>query len=425
MYVVDAGALFALMLVITLARFGNTWPNYSVNSYLIGFAIATVVYVVSAYFGGLYDRQHRLGNYSPLAKALRVSLVATLIMATLSLGAEQFLMPRLNLAVFAVTSAVVITFNRWLARRVRTARFGRPRVLLVGAPDDIELAAAHLDETDRDAQIVGRQTTLNGLAEAIADVAATDVLLLSDSGLHDVYPEPLGQLEKRRVGVYKRLSPADTLLGIRETRQIAGMPFVALRAHALPPSSQRFKRLLDLGYLVLGFPLLVPVLLFTLAYSRFVAGGPVLYRQTRVGRGGTSFILLKIRTMYEDSENDSGAVLADKDDPRVIPSMKWLRSTRLDELPQVWNILRGDMSLVGPRPERPELVNRFEAVIPGYGRRHDIRPGLTGLAQVRGDYHTDPEYKLGHDLQYLVNWSPVGDFQLVVATFGRLTKPGS
>lgn len=425
MYTVDAVALFALMLLITLVRFGSSWPNYSVNSYLIGFVIATAVYIVSSYFGGLYDRQHRLGNYSPLARALRISLVACLIMATLSLGAEQFLMPRLNLAVFAVTSAIVMTFNRWLARRVRTARFGRPRVLLVGAPDDIELAAAHLDETDRDAQIVGRQTTLKDLSDSIAEVAATDVLLLSDSGLHDVYPEPLGGLEKRRVGVYKRLNPADTLLGIRETRQIAGMPFVALRAHALPPSSQRFKRLLDLSYVVVGLPVLIPVLIFTVAYSRFVAGGPILYRQTRVGRGGTTFTLFKIRTMYEDSEADGGAVLADKDDPRVIPAMKWLRSTRLDELPQVWNIIRGDMSLVGPRPERPELVERFEAVIPGYGRRHDIRPGLTGLAQVRGDYHTDPEYKLGHDLQYLVNWSPVTDFQLVLATFARLTKPGS
>jgi len=89
---------------------------------------------------------------------------------------------------------------------------------------------------------------------------------------------------------------------------------------------------------------------------------------------------------------------------------------RFDELPQIWNVIRGDMSLVGPRPERQELADGFETLIPGYGRRHDIRPGITGLAQVNGSYHTDPGFKLGHDLQYLVNWSPILDAQILLRT---------
>ncbi len=88
----------------------------------------------------------------------------------------------------------------------------------------------------------------------------------------------------------------------------------------------------------------------------------------------------------------------------------------MDELPQFWNVARGDMSIVGPRPERPEFAEQYELIIPGYGRRHDIPPGLTGLAQVHGHYHTDPGFKLGHDLQYLVNWSPVLDLQIMVRT---------
>ena len=89
---------------------------------------------------------------------------------------------------------------------------------------------------------------------------------------------------------------------------------------------------------------------------------------------------------------------------------------RLDELPQLWNVWRGEMSLVGPRPERPELTAQFEELIPGYTRRYEIPPGLTGLAQVHGRYDTDPEYKLGYDLQYLVNWSPVLDIEILVRT---------
>jgi lipopolysaccharide/colanic/teichoic acid biosynthesis glycosyltransferase len=93
-----------------------------------------------------------------------------------------------------------------------------------------------------------------------------------------------------------------------------------------------------------------------------------------------------------------------------------VRATRLDELPQLWNVLRGEMSLVGPRPERPELTAGFEAEIPGYAQRHEVPPGVTGLAQISGRYHTDAEYKLGYDLQYLANWSPVLDLEILLRT---------
>jgi lipopolysaccharide/colanic/teichoic acid biosynthesis glycosyltransferase len=144
---------------------------------------------------------------------------------------------------------------------------------------------------------------------------------------------------------------------------------------------------------------------------------PLLYWQPRVGAGGREFRMVKFRTMGLDAEADGhGARLADPDDPRVIRGCRWVRATRMDELPQLWNVLRGDMSLVGPRPERPELTAGFEERIPGYSRRHELPPGLTGLAQIHGRYHTDPEYKLGYDLQYLVNWSPVLDLEILLRT---------
>ena len=115
-------------------------------------------------------------------------------------------------------------------------------------------------------------------------------------------------------------------------------------------------------------------------------------------------------------EDHTGVQLATTNDSRVIEGMRWLRRTRLDELPQVWNIFRGEMSLIGPRPERPEFVETFKEQIPGYERRHDTVPGLTGLAQVQGHYQTDPSYKLGHDLQYIVNWSPILDLQILFKT---------
>lgn len=416
MYVADSLALFGLAILISFIRWGTDWPNYSMSSYLLGFGVVTAVHVTVAYFGGLYEVDQRLGATSRLPRAASLTGIAVLIDASLSLGSSQFLMPRLNLAVFAVLGAVALSINRWLARRLLTARYGRPRVLLVGSPDDISLAEQHLIDTDRDAIVAGRRSSSEDLAAAVEAVEATDVLLLGGVELSEVYPEPLAAFESMRVGVYHRLSPSDTLLGVKKTREIAGMPFVALRSHAMPSSKARFKRILDLLYLVVLSPLLLPILLFVLAYARIVAGRPVFYRQERIGRHGKLFSMVKIRTMYNDAEANTGAVLAQEDDKRVIPAMAWMRKTRCDELPQIWNVLRGDMSLVGPRPERQELADGFEVVIPGYGRRHDIRPGITGLAQVRGTYHTDPGFKLGHDLQYLVNWSPVLDLQIMLRT---------
>jgi len=416
MYVVDMTSLFVAMLGISFARWGTAWPNYSYGDYLIGFAVVTVVHVIVAYFGGLYEIDPRLGRTSRLARTSSLTGIAILIDASLSLGSSQYLMPRLNLAVFGVAAASALALNRWFAHRVLTARYGRPKVLLVGNPDDVALAEAHLVSTDRDAVVVGRRSSTNNLAEAVGDLGASDVLLLGGIELSEVYPKPLEDFEARRVGVYHRLTPSDTLLGVKKTRQIAGMPFVALRSHAMARSKVRFKRILDLLYVFATLPLWMPVVGLTLLYTRIVAGAPVLYRQERVGRHGSLFSMVKIRTMYEGSEDETGPILATRDDPRVIPAMAWMRKMRFDELPQIWNVIRGDMSLVGPRPERQELADGFETLIPGYGRRHDIRPGITGLAQVNGSYHTDPGFKLGHDLQYLVNWSPILDAQILLRT---------
>ena len=120
--------------------------------------------------------------------------------------------------------------------------------------------------------------------------------------------------------------------------------------------------------------------------------------------------------MALNAESKTGVIKANENDTRVLPGLDWVRKSRLDELPQFINVARGEMSIIGPRPERPDFTANYEILIPGYGRRHDIPPGITGLAQVDGRYHTDPSYKLGHDLQYLVNWSPILDLQILLKT---------
>lgn len=208
---------------------------------------------------------------------------------------------------------------------------------------------------------------------------------------------------------------------------------------ALPPASldrsapvvthpPRYKRAFDLALLLTAHVLLLPVwiMLWILIVSAIWLDdrGPIFYRQVRLGLDGKRFVCLKFRTMVPDAEKETGPVWADGQDHRITRVGHMLRRTGLDELPQVVNILRGDMSFVGPRAERPELYDKFQREVPGFRERLRLRPGLTGLAQVSGEYNLHPRLKLRYDLEYMASMSLWLDVRLVVSSvrntlFGR------
>ncbi|HXU30430.1 MAG TPA: sugar transferase, partial [Thermoanaerobaculia bacterium] len=176
------------------------------------------------------------------------------------------------------------------------------------------------------------------------------------------------------------------------------------------------KRLFDLA--VGTFLALVLTFVFVLVALavRLISPGPVLYRQERAGRDRRPFVVYKLRSMQVDAEAESGEVLAEVGDPRLTPIGAFLRRFRIDEIPQLINVLGGSMSLVGPRPERPGFVEKHLAEVPGYAERFSVAPGLTGLAQVNGDYHSSPQNKLRYELAYIANWSLGLDFSILVRT---------
>lgn len=145
--------------------------------------------------------------------------------------------------------------------------------------------------------------------------------------------------------------------------------------------------------------------------------GPVFYSQKRVGKDGIIFNALKFRSMVPDAEKNTGAVWATENDPRITRIGRFLRATAMDELPQLWNIFKGDMSFVGPRAERPELVENFARKITGYMKRFEVTPGLTGIAQVYGKYDTPPQHKLKYDLLYIKKKSFLLDIKLIALSF--------
>lgn len=197
---------------------------------------------------------------------------------------------------------------------------------------------------------------------------------------------------------------------------------------SLTPAKEWFndaaKRVFDIASAAFGLIVMAPVLLAVGISIKLTSPGPVIFYQKRVGRDGKPFMLYKFRTMVMNAEAKTGPVLADgKADTRLTPVGRVLRMFRIDEFPQFWNVIRGDMSMVGPRPERPFFVEQFEQRLPSYSERHHVRPGITGLAQVHGGYHTDAEDKLRFDLIYVSQHSLWLDVSILLRTILVVCKP--
>ncbi len=212
--------------------------------------------------------------------------------------------------------------------------------------------------------------------------------------------------------------PIDLLLRRGGQEDAAGYSLVRVRDVPLDGLQRALKRLADVVGAALMLGLLSPWLLLLAALVKLTSEGPVLYRQERVTEGGRSFTMLKFRSMVQDAEKQTGAVWATRGDARVTPLGKLMRRTSLDELPQFWNVLRGDMSLIGPRPERPVFVAQFAADVPRYHDRHRMKTGITGWAQVTGERggESDIFERTRYDLFYIDNWSLLLDLQILVKT---------
>jgi exopolysaccharide biosynthesis polyprenyl glycosylphosphotransferase len=233
------------------------------------------------------------------------------------------------------------------------------------------------------------------------------------------------QAAKQGTGVYALPSPYEILFGRLKYFTFNDLPLLELK---LDPPSEAYavlKRVFDFTLSALMFMGLSPILLLTAALIKLTSKGPALYSQERVGMGGRTFKIYKFRSMIQDAEAKTGPVLASENDSRVTSIGRFMRKTRIDELPQLVNILKGDMSFVGPRPERPKFVTTFEKSIPWYRERCRVRPGVTGLAQIRGHYSSSAETKLKYDLAYLANQGLLLDMQILARTLKTVvTKSG-
>lgn len=227
------------------------------------------------------------------------------------------------------------------------------------------------------------------------------------------------------IRVYMMPKIPDVLVKGTTELHVFDTPIYLTREYALKFEERLAKRSIDLICSLILCVITLPFMLLTAIAIKLQDGGPVLYKQTRCTLGGREFKILKFRSMRVDAEKDGVARLAAKNDSRITPVGKFIRAVRLDELPQLFNILKGDMSFIGPRPERPEIIEQYKEEMPEFVFRMKVKAGLAGYAQVYGKYNTTPYDKLKLDLTYIENYSVWLDIKLMLLTLKILFKPDS
>jgi exopolysaccharide biosynthesis polyprenyl glycosylphosphotransferase len=418
-----------------LVRFRGLPPEFNFSAYIALAPFLTLVYLGACYVFGLYEPERTENPWAVVRAVVQAVTLGTILTAAVSFFAGLFSFSRLVIVI--AWAAQIATLIGWRLLALRVARINWPeqRVLVVGCGELACELAGELarrarwgyrvvgliarDEKERHAcegdtggfDVLG---TVADLTDVVREHSVDRVIVASPVALRELVEE-LALTDETDVRVEVIPELYEIFIGTVDSI-VADIPLMEITRRTVPAWYGGTKRLMDIVFAAALLLLVSPLLLLAALAILVTMGSPVFFAQERVGRDLKLFNVFKLRTMVRDAEELSGPVLATRDDPRVTPVGRFLRDFRIDELPQLVNIVRGEMSFVGPRPERAFFVDCFLREIPGYRERYRIKPGVTGLAQVSGGYATTPERKLKYDLIYMYHQSLAMDTQILVET---------
>jgi exopolysaccharide biosynthesis polyprenyl glycosylphosphotransferase len=400
---------------------------------------------------GLYRLWYEQSRIDEILIIFRATLVGVLFLFFLIIlddaSSEIIIQSRLIIFVYWIALTALVIFGRmvlrFIQRKLLLAGIGLRTTIIVGWSDkafklcDMVLKYPALGykmigfisegskstvgqkgkgNTYKGIPILGK---IHNVSDLIKKYNIHEVLIGLDTTEHHQLTDIMHQCDSADVGMKIMPDLYDIVSGQARISSLYGLPLMEVRPQLMKPWEELAKRMLDFLFsfalLLIGLPFWIIVSILIKIDSR----GPVLYRQIRVGRNGNHFKILKFRSMRIDAETKSGPVWAGKNDPRVTSLGRLLRKTHIDEIPQFYNVLVGDMSLVGPRPERPFFVEKLAKQIPLYNHRHRVRPGITGWAQVKHKYDEsmdDVKTKVKYDLFYIENLSWRMDLKILFNT---------
>lgn len=413
---------------LSLANLGIYFSFVLVSGELQGFQIGplfvllpavSVVTILLFSSLGLYSPQR--SGFTPIIRALITGVVGlTLFSIIFAFMTRAFLFQRTVFLVAPMLQFLLLLGWRILYWRLELWIHGQQKLLVIGGSVEAEQALEKLMCLPSGLFEVVKVLEPDKLNQFSAWLPAVDAVMITGS----LDMEQKNRVIRESFDANREVFIIPELYEIILTRaamtQVHDTPVIECRDLQMTFLQVFSKRVFDLSFtLLLMAPVLILLVVTALAV-KMSSPGPVFYSQERVGLRGKIFTLYKLRTMIVDAEGESGPVFATEEDDRVTPVGRFLRATRLDELPQLYNVLRGDISIVGPRPERPFFVEQFSKEMPEYGLRHLVKPGITGLAQVAGYYATNTHDKLRYDLYYLSDYSTLLDFRILLMTVPTL-----
>ncbi len=397
-------------------------------------------------FAGLYQSWYTKSRFDELIAVFKTVSFGVIVIFLLTLEPEQDLTSRPTLGRMLILSYWLLMMAfvgggrmllHTLQRKLLEAGYGLRNTLIIGwNPKAWELAERIKKYPALGYRVVGfvnpekkeERGSVNGLPllgnikqlpEIVARYGVSETILALGKTSPKRVSEAIGACEELPVHIKIEPDLYSIILGQARTQQIYGFPLIEIHPELMPPWEKKIKRLIDFTFAAVGLLVLSPLLILFAILIKLDSPGPVFFKQKRVGKNGKIFVIYKFRSMIKDAERYTGPIWAGKEDPRVTRVGRFMRKTRIDELPQLFNVLLGDMSLVGPRPERPYFVDKLKRRYPLYTRRFRVKPGITGWAQVKGKYDStieEAKEKLDYDLYYIDNISLRLDFRIMFYT---------
>ena len=414
--------------------------GYRPEDYLRLLPFAVTLWIVSLYFVHMYRPEPRVFNMRVFVKIVKGSLLAIVLVIAGNFFVREAEYARVLFPIAMVFSIVSLTASRFGIERFlmylrRKKGIGISRVLIVGAgqvahgigekicqypqygfslqgyvsdkPEDV-------GQTLGSVKVIGTTDELNDLVKRYN----VDQVLVAQPGLvRDRILTMIDECEREFVELKVVPDLLEMVASEISVEEVHGIPFFSIKATPLQGWNLILKRVFDVTVSAFLLVVMSPVILLISILIKRDSAGPAFYKQERIGLDGKRFLLVKFRTMIYDAERETGPVWAKPNDARITRIGKWLRSYDLDELPQLINVLRGDMSLVGPRPERPFFVEQFKEQLPRYMARHNVKSGITGWAQVNGyRQNSSITERLKYDLFYVKNWTLWFDIKIILMT---------
>lgn len=443
---VDVASTYGLLYLTFWIRFGSHYFESSLGSpdyffYHRSFLFVTLVIVFFLRSNGLYRSARIYTFLGECAKVTRAVLMGTVLIMSLTFFYRGFSFSRLYLVIAGVVLSAGLSGARvllgLLVMAIDHARKSYRNILVIGCDEASQKIAQYYRRNPRFAtRVVGflddhlaTGTTVDGAA-ILGKTSELERALAEHPYIHEVVLSGQGHSNEavlRMIYVCEKTMVqfrwiADIFGLIASKMSVSYLGQVPLLSFVDSPlaewENRAAKRAVDILLSATGLVFTALIFPFIAIAVKRSSPGPVLYKQERIGQDGEIFTLYKFRTMRVDAEAQTGPVWAQESDPRRTAIGRFLRENNLDELPQLFNVLKGDMSLVGPRPERPHFVTRFKEDIPRYMARHSIKSGITGWAQVNGlRGNTSIEERTKFDLYYIENWSLLLDFQILFMTF--------